>query len=428
MRDLKATILKALENWEKIIVYLTVFMLVLGVFFAMQGKEMDLGKYYAILDKNEQTEVFSDDDVKKDIKLLSKCENFKTGGEKCYLEFYKDYTIKNGPEKALNHLAYVMEIDPIVLPGCHYISHGIGEGYYIKNDYDLAKSYRFDVSKYFKNVGACGNGFYHGISIGLTRQIKDENALAEVFKDYCLDPERQGGSGEESCMHGIGHAVMSYFDSDTEKSIKFCHRLYDDRGKAFECLTGVEMEDEVQLSSLGLFDFGIDSLVETCGKYLEGSEERQACIVERAGRLGRDKGQTLIYSFLERAKICNQLPNLTEQKACAKLQLIHAIRLGRSQDADQVCQQLDSHAGRIECTVLFAYYFALSVDLKKGEVYKQTVRDACRSLPYLDNLKCLSLARKGINSFDSSKDHGDHLTLSEIKYLVKNKFYGQHKK
>lgn len=417
---------KIFYNWERKLAYLSIFVFVLALFVSFQSKDINLYKYYNILDNNEKTLDYSEDEVKRDLDQLHICAAFGKGGDKCYLEFYKNYTIKNGPEKALKHLSLMMDRDPGVLPGCHYISHGIGEGFYVRNNYDLAKSYRFDVSKYFGNVGACGNGFYHGISIGLTKRVKNQEELIKVFKDYCDDPVRQGNAGKESCTHGIGHAVMAYLDSDVPKSMELCHQIYPNGNESFGCLTGVQMDEEVALNSYGLLDYGLDSLNKACSMYAEGTIERQACIVERSGRLVFTEDKKKELTYLERARLCNDLPNNTERKACVKLTMIHAIRLGRSQEAKDVCKQLKDKAGVIECKSFEAVYLGLAVDVSRGKVYYQIVDETCRTLNYLDYLKCKSLFRRGVNTFDSSTDYGRFLRWSDIVFLAK-RYYEQGK-
>jgi hypothetical protein len=408
-----------LNGWEKKLTILSILIFIFGSLLWFSPRDIDLYKYYNILDDNEKVTDYSEDEVKRDLSQLYVCGRFGKGGDKCYLNFYKTYTIKNGPEKALKHLILMMAEDPGVLPGCHYISHGIGEGFYVRNNYDLAKSYRFDVSKYFRNVGACGNGFYHGISIGLTKQVRNEKELADIFRDYCDDPEKQGNAGKENCNHGIGHAVTSYFDSDIAKSMAFCSSLFPEAKESFGCLTGVQMDEEVALNSYGLLDYGLDALNKVCSIYVEGTLERQACIVERAGRLVLTEDKKTELSFLERAKLCNQLPNKTERKACGKLTLIHAIRFGRSQEAKETCKQLEDKAGVIECTAFAALYLALAVDVKRGDLYNKITDETCRTLNYYDYLKCRSLYNRGVNTFDSSVDYGRFLNWSDIVFLSK---------
>ncbi len=380
---------------------------------------MDLYYYYNLLDNNKIAFDVQESEVAVDLKLLDKCKIRSIGfkPDSCYTDFYRKYTIVNGPEKALSHLSTMMLNDTTIVPGCHYITHGIGEGTYLKNKKDLGQSFAFDVSKNFKNVGSCGNGFYHGISIGLTRDTKTPDGLYTKLLDFCEEKTHYGGLGFESCTHGVGHAVTLYFNHDRTLALNFCDRLFaKDISKVFGCYTGTMMEYGVFVDYTGLLSGpGVAGLIQLCAEFAEGSKKREACIIEGAGTVRGPYSQNYVAAATE----CQILPNRLERKACTKLTVLQAVRLGRSQEAKLVCRVLKKYEDEIECTAFFAVYLARAVDLKRGSLFDKVSNDACHTLNYLGYVKCYGLVKKNLNTFTSDRNFGIFPDLKDWKIFFK---------
>jgi hypothetical protein len=400
--------------------YLLLLPLFLGLYFLFVGRDINLYYYYSILDNKEKmSDLPKVKNTKVDATILRTCRGGGKGfsSEDCFKDFYEKYTIKNGPEAAFSHLTAMISEDETLVPGCHYIAHGIGAGAYYYFNKDITEAFNFDVSKFFSNVGSCGNGYYHGVSIGLTEKIKSDDELYKTLKDFCKDVKHQGKMGEESCQHGIGHAVTLYYDHNLEKSTKMCGRLFEgnDEGR-FGCMTGVRMQYGMNSDLLGSWNQkGVVGIDEFCKMYPLGSDDREACVVEGSGvvRYGED--------YLRATEDCQTLPTIQDRKACTKLTVIHSIRLGRSEQAKKLCLIPKTRGERIECTVWFAKYLALSVDANHGKLYRQTYNDVCHTLNLLDYTKCLALVYENVNTFRSNKYYGEFLNLQDIKVLLTHK-------
>jgi hypothetical protein len=405
------------SNLKVFLTVATCFFLCVGIYFFVAPRHIDQYYYYSILDSNEpKTEVIAKSgSTDVDLRELDKCKDRSVGknGDLCYLNFYKDYTIKYGPEKALAHLSSMMDHDTTIVPGCHYITHGIGEGTYIINGRDLDKSFNFDVRSHFKNIGSCGNGFFHGITIGLTRNVKNDDGLYNTLLDFCKPVIRGAGLGEESCTHGMGHAITIYYEHDREKSLAMCDRLFaHDPDHIFGCYTGVMMEYGQLADFLGLFEGGISGLKD-CYGFEQGSKKREACVVEGSGlmRFGEN--------YIEAAKSCQELVDRTERKACTKLTVIHAIRLGRSQEAVDVCRQLDNYADKINCTAFYARYLASAVEIDGTKPLNLKVKtEVCHTLDLFGYIKCKGQIAAKVNTFESSVDYGFWPSMQEFKSFV----------
>jgi hypothetical protein len=411
-------------NWIKdkftyfnLFVVASLFFFFVGVYFLVSPRDIDLYYYYNILDTQEIEFKIEPISVEKDLKALDKCKvsRGKDTLESCYLNFYQNYTIKNGPKMALSHLSTMISKDAAIIPGCHYITHGIGEGTYIRNGGDVTKSFMFPVIDYFTNIGSCGNGFYHGISIGLTRDSKTDDELYTKLVDFCMPEKKHGGGlGQDSCKHGLGHAIMLYYDHDRPKSLAMCDRLLDGRDQnndPFGCYTGVMMEYGIYVDTLEILPAGLPGLKELCKEFEPNSKKRQACVVEGSGIV---RG---IYSadFVKAVNDCQKLDYNMERKACTKLNVIHTIRIGRSQDAKVICKILPNYTDRVECVTFFANYLANSVDLKHGPLYYKATKAACHTLDIIGYIKCVSINLQRISTFESNKDYGTYPNFYDLK-------------
>lgn len=417
-------IFKDKDIFYKILFSLSLFLFLLAIINFLKPRNFNIYEYYKILDEQKNKAVLEKADLIRDGATLEKCNDAgKEQKEYCYLKFYKAYTLKNGPQKALSHLATILDKYPNLVSACHYISHGIGEGAYIRSNYSDVEAFKLNVADFFSNVGACGNGYYHGISIGMVRRLGSEQEIINHLRNYCDVNDNRNILGMGSCKHGLGHAIMAYNEGNVDKSMNLCKKIFETERESFECYTGVIMDEEITLDSLGTLEYGLPSLVKVCSKYEENSFARQACIVERSGRVARDENKNL-FSLVDRTQFCQQLPNIIEKKACTKLMLIHAVRIYRSVDANNICKQIKDRAGRIECTAFYASYFSLAVDINRGEFYTKVREDVCHLLPYYDYLKCKSILLQKIPLFNSANNYGSLLNFKDIKLLY-NDYFGQ---
>lgn len=391
---------------DKLVYLICLVMFFFGLYVFISPRTLNIQHYYDSLKESTTVKVYYEFDEKqmsKDVEYLRMCKanTQKENYEICYQKFYVNYTIKNGPDRAYAHLSRVMEINKDLTDSCHYVSHGIGEGAYIRFGKDINRSFEYNVYEIFPNITSCANGFYHGVTIGLTRDVESDQELYDLFKDFCSShPERSGGAREESCSHGLGHAIVIYYNYDRSASLDMCDKLFLGTKSYFGCLTGVMMEYQMYAYQVGLVELSREGLETLCSEYDTGSKKREACIIEGSGLLrNRDK-------YVEVSNECQNFEESTERKACMKLNVIHAIRLDRDPDVTKMCKLSKNFSERVECTAFFAAYLSGSIDLKRKHSFKQVVRDVCSTLPLWGYYKCLELNVMGYNTFQSDKDYG----------------------
>lgn len=388
------------------------------MYLLLAPRDMDLGYYYSVMDRESFPPNLAnvESDAKRDIAKLKYCQEIKKGvsSEDCYKDFYEKYTLKNGLEKAFAHLHFSLKLAPEILPGCHYIAHGIGAGAYNYYGKNLSKAYNFPVYDYFTNIGACANGYYHGIAIGFIADLKTDKQVEENLRNYCNQYSSVDPLGEENCEHGLGHAIMFYFEGNEEKGMEMCKKIFETSDKAFDCMSGVRMQYGMDLQVIGLASqkMEVSDLKGFCEKYEANTPEREACIFQISWVL-RDGEK-----YIESANKCQELENASDRKPCTKIIIMNALRYGRSLDARKICDVPKSLAERIECVAFFTQQLALGVDIKRGDTFRKVQDEGCHTLSYFNSLKCRSLLLQKAYLYRSNIDYGGLLNLQDIKALL----------
>jgi len=117
---------------------------------------------------------------------------------------------------------------------CHELLHIIGESAYAQTG---------SVSRaYAGGDPFCRAGYYHGILEGAFGDDGEE--LLSRLDDLCAQvPGKEYYSYQYfSCVHGIGHGLMAYFDQDLFRSLFACSRLSGE-WEAGSCAGGIFMQN-----------------------------------------------------------------------------------------------------------------------------------------------------------------------------------------
>lgn len=147
--------------------------------------------------------------------------------------YYTNLAREKGIESAFSDLKREYDNDAVVASLCHDISHSIGR---------VAAEKYGNVEGAFKHGdGFCWSGFYHGvIEWGIIGLEETKKKISSICSDF---PGKENRSFEYySCLHGLGHAVMSLTKYELYDSLKICNMLNDEWERS-SCHSGVFMEN-----------------------------------------------------------------------------------------------------------------------------------------------------------------------------------------
>lgn len=152
----------------------------------------------------------------------------------CYQDTAFRYLDQRGPDYAQVFLKSVFAAGLIDQNKCHILGHKLGEEV-IKRPYNLE-----EVFTHAKSL--CAYGYTHGILAAISKN-KIEHGTIKKGTDTC---QRYSG---QSCLHGLGHALIYTTDYDLLKALHLCDAYTTDQVPS-SCYDGVFMS--YSLSSLSL--------------------------------------------------------------------------------------------------------------------------------------------------------------------------------
>ena len=162
--------------------------------------------------------------------LILLCAEMDSGYSKqsCYGDFFSSL-INDGTnsDDALMLGDYLSQLDATY--DCHFIAHEIGTAAFKKNPYVIEN---FTLAN-----DACRDGYRHAIIASYFDSIKTSGEqVLESHKSVCDD--FINSSNEESCLHGLGHGFVMYYNNNLEKALDECDQTY----KRGSCVNGAMME------------------------------------------------------------------------------------------------------------------------------------------------------------------------------------------
>lgn len=362
----------------EIILYILFLVSILLLFYKFKYDKESISYYYNIIENQEK--IKDGIEITKDErKALLACKN-----ELCYRDFYKDYTLKNGVENAFIHLALVQKELPEFLPGCHYISHGIGHAALILRKNDVSDSFAImQTSGYFKNIATCGNGYFHGVIEEYAKNAKTQEDMISLLKPVCNNPKTYS-----NCYHGVGHSAVIQLDFDLKKSLEVCDGLTDVPKDRFGCYTGVFMEiiSTVPVSVVNgkmVFDM-CDSL---------GRPYREACYLEQSSLFEWYTKDPFNYS--QNTEYCKQIDEDLDRMSCVKLFAIRGVRISHYKDISDACDRTSTDPEKYICSAIYASRIAGSMSLKRSDpMYKTTIQNICSGAGIFGRIYCYKYATK----------------------------------
>jgi len=143
---------------------------------------------------------------------------------------------------------------------CHQIGHHLGMWLY---------AYIGDIADSLAHAKMiCGGSIYHGVIQNyLAVEHFSDKDLSEIdFAEIC--PEIKGhpySIDRWQCLHGIGHGLTIFFDSDVFKAVQICER-FEPGWEQISCSKGVFMQNVVTNFETGGGEFDDDDLYYPCNK------------------------------------------------------------------------------------------------------------------------------------------------------------------
>lgn len=154
----------------------------------------------------------------------------------CFEQAFGNISFRDGPKSALAVFERRLATDPVILKGCHRISHFIGAAALERFDGDVAATFA-------KGSPACVSGYYHGILERAFLGISTKAGLVRSARSLCrADGIRRHGFLDYQCRHGLGHGLMIQTGYALPLALAICAEL----GTGWDrkaCAGGVFMEN-----------------------------------------------------------------------------------------------------------------------------------------------------------------------------------------
>jgi hypothetical protein len=354
-----------------------------------------------IIPESEKEEIFN-------------CKSSKTmSNDDCLRAFYFNYTIKNGPEKAFAHLARLQLDFPEMLPGCHYISHGIGHANLQVYKGNPEKAFEvMQKSGYFKNIATCGNGYYHGVIEEFSKGVKSVDEMIVRLKSVCGNATiKKTGN----CFHGVGHAAVVEL-LNLKEALWVCDGLTEDKVDLFSCHTGVFMEaagtiepDYVSVKN-GVMIYNLCDSVDK--KY------RPACYMEQSSGEAYSNNRD---NYTRNIGFCKHIKDDLNRMSCIKLNAIRSVRISRYDKIYEMCANTTTKYEQVMCTAVVAQRIGGSIDVTmKNPLAIKAAKDICRTLDIYGQIQCMNIGfaeRKRLFYVSEDDLKFKPLTLKMIKRL-----------
>jgi hypothetical protein len=218
----------------------------------MSYKKYQTKDAYTLKDSQEVSSVILRDDYKACFNKYKKIDCIRNLSQNLV------YTKKASLKEVYTQLQMIIRSGQISSLYCHDISHKIGEATYSVNR-NLSDGFQADVYKMVSDP-ICATGYYHGLLIGFSKDISDENLLIDEFKKIANKYEPLTEENEDNfflnwkyidMIHGIGHA-MYINNGDLVDNQEKCKEISNNKSLQNYCMSGVFMEYSMQKRSVYL--------------------------------------------------------------------------------------------------------------------------------------------------------------------------------
>ncbi len=238
--------------------------------------------------------------------------------------------------------------------------------------------------KGFDGVVICDPTFAFGCYHGVTEKMLVDlgiNAIPKI-ENSCLDIFPKQPQSAASCIHGIGHGLLTWRGLDVGSALKDCDLLTEQY--RIYCYDGVFMEysfsapnGAVKWEFCASFDEKYHPL---CAKY-------QTSILFKSG-----------LNFSQSAKVCEEAPNGILKDNCIFGLGFSAANTAQGNDNEikKLCNLVSSKEGRYTCIIYAAKEVIFQEYANWWEVYK----NLCQGLPEDWDELCLNKTRETIEGYN----------------------------
>lgn len=200
----------------------------------------------------------------------------------CWEGYYETLLAKYGSYVALFDLKGRYDEGGSPRTHCHTLLHVIGES--------AGKEYPSVAEAYKYGDTFCRSGYHHGVLEGVFGEEGSE-ALLGRLDSLCVEVDGKERYSYDyfSCVHGVGHGLMAYFNHDLFESLKGCDRLSGEWEQS-SCYGGVFMENIIGDSPEGPSKFlKQDDAVYPCNA-VEGKYKQQCYFMQTSHMLNVSDG------------------------------------------------------------------------------------------------------------------------------------------
>lgn len=163
------------------------------------------------------------------------CPGTKGESSTCWIEYYEAFLANYTSIDALQDLKSRYYAGEGAATFCHPLLHIIGA--------KASVEFGSVAAAYEHGETFCRAGYYHGVLEGLFGEDGGEQLLSRLDSICSNIPGKERHSYDYfSCVHGIGHGVMAFFDHDLFESLAACDQL-DGAWERTSCHGGVFMEN-----------------------------------------------------------------------------------------------------------------------------------------------------------------------------------------
>ena len=296
---------------------------------------------------------------------------------------------KSNPAKAWGYLKKAFIVNGEVIGNAHELSHIIGNEMYKQNGFD--------------GIKFCDPAFSFGCYHGVTEQMlldKGKSGLKEAEqKCVGLFPDNQAFAA--SCIHGIGHGILTWEGIDINISLKDCDSL--DENHRNYCYDGVFMENSFSSQKNQNWDF--------CAKFDE--RQQPSCALYLA-----------FGNFSEHAKTCGEAPNKILEENCFRSLGYRAAQI--SQGELEKIKNLCSFAGDGENFCLINA--AVETIFQGYQGWRNVSVSICEHLSGNWKSQCMDMTQSTIASYrkqETSRENEIQLIKKTTNSDEKSKLYLQ---
>lgn len=267
----------------------------------------------------------------------------------CWRSYYRERIAAEGAIAALSDLEERYNTGGYPRYFCHALLHDIGEA--------AGVEFGNIADAYAQGRTFCRAGYYHGVLEGLFGE-DDSGAFLSQLDSVCATV-----AGKErysytyfSCVHGIGHGLMAYFNHDVFKSLAGCDKL-SGTWEQTSCYGGVFMENVIGNNEVPSRFLKSDDLLYPCTAVL-GPAKNQCYAMQSSYVLSQNGGD-----FKHAFDVCADIePEYANTCFMSIGRDASGWSYGSADVVDALCMEAGTSAERTQCIIGAAVDYIQSVD------------------------------------------------------------------